>query len=303
MIYFNLIPTIKYKFSSGEYTVADIFTRIGLNKNFFKSTELYYEETSDTVLTPERLSFTKYGTFDYYWLLMLANNVYDVNTDWPVSQAGFGEELDRYSNKLVYYIHENADIIPNDILYYDDTSYGVIESWNPFYKELIIKENFNLPTTNLSSLTFTIKRVYSDGTTTDLNTYCSTTTETDQEFTCFGFKRYLQAPSAIYGTFGNILNPFLTVTSQVVSESEIQIDTCTDTDKTNFESTLIYNVVNDQTVNDVRVMTNEQRLLNEYGEKIKLNIINSSVAPLLEDKAKMMFSDPTTTANTIFRTG
>lgn len=303
MIYFNLIPTIKYKFSSGEYTVADIFTRIGLNKNFFKSTELYYEETSDTVLTPERLSFTKYGTFDYYWLLMLANNVYDVNTDWPVSQAGFGEELDMYSNKLVYYIYENADIIPNDILYYNNTSYGVIESWNPFYKELVIKENFNLPTTNLSSLTFTIKRVYSDGTTTDLNTYCSTTAETHQGFSCFGFKHYLQAPSAIYGNLGNVLNPFLTVTSQKVSESEIQIDTCTDTDKTNFQSTLIYNVVNDQTVNDIRVMTNEQRLLNEYGEKIKLNIINSSVAPLLEDKAKMMFSDPTTTANTIFRTG
>lgn len=303
MIYFNLIPTIKYKFSSGEYTVADIFTRIGLNKNFFKSTELYYEETSDTVLTPDRLSFTKYGTFDYYWLLMLANNVYDVNTDWPTSQAGFGEELDNYSNKLVYYIHENADIIPNDILYYDEKHYGVIESWNPFYKELVIKENYSLPTTNLSSSTFSIKRVYSDGTTTDLNTYCSTTTEASQGFSCFGFKPYLQAPSAIYGNLGNVLNPFLTVTSQTVSESEIQIDTCTDTDKTNFESTLIYNVVNDQAVNNIRVLTNEQRLLNEYGEKIKLNIINSSVAPLLEDKAKMMFSDPTTTANTIFRTG
>jgi hypothetical protein len=303
MIYFNLIPTIKYKFSSGEYTVADIFTRVGLNKNFFKNTELYYEEISDTVLTPDRLSFEKYGTFDYYWLLMLANNVYDVNTDWPTSQAGFGEELDKFSSKLVYYIYENADIIPNDILYFDEKSYGVIESWNPFYKELVIKENYSLPTTDLSSRTFTIKRIYSDGTTTDLNTYCSTTTEPTQEFHCFGFKPYLQAPSAIYGSLNNMLNPFLTVTSQTVSESEIQIDTCTDDDKTNFDTTLIYNIVNDQTVNDVRVYRNEQRLLDEYGEKIKLNIINSTVAPLLEDKAKMMFSDPTVTANTIFRTG
>jgi hypothetical protein len=303
MIYFNLIPTIKYKFSSGEYTVADIFTRVGLNKNFFKSTELYYEETSDTVLSPDRLSFQKYGKFDYYWLLMLANNVYDVNTDWPSSQAGFGEELVQYSNKLVYYIYENADIIPNDILYFDTGSYGVIESWNPFYKELVIKENFNLPTTDLASRTFTITRIYSDGTTTNLNTYCSTTAEPTQEFHCFGFKPYLEAPSAIYGSFGNVLNPFLTVTSQTVSESELQIDTCTDDDKTNFDTTLIYNVVNDQAVNNIRVLTNDQRLLNEYGEKIKLNIINSSVAPLLEDKAKMMFSDPTTTANTIFRTG
>ena len=303
MIYFDLIPTIKYTFSSGEYTVADIFTRVGLNKNFFKSTELYYEESSDTILTPDRLSFQKYGTFDYYWLLMLANNVYDVNTDWPKSQAGFGEELDKYSGKLVYYMYENADIIPNDILYLNDTSYGVIESWNPFYKELVIKENFNLPTTDLSSLTFTIKRIYSDGSTTDLNTYCSTTTEPSQAFNCFGFKPYLQAPSAIYGSYNNVLNPFLTVTSQTVSESEIQIDTCTDDDKTNFDTSLIYNIVNNQTVNDVRVYTNEQRLLDEYGEKIKLNIINTTVVPLLEDKAKMMFSDPTVTANTIFRTG
>ena len=303
MIYFNLIPTIKYTFSSGEYTVADIFTRVGLNDNFFKSTELYYEETRDTPLTPDRLSFEKYGTFDYYWLLMLANKVYDVNTDWPTSQAGFGEELDKYSNKLVYYIYDNAEILPNDILFLNDTSYGVIESWNPFYKELVIKENYNLPTSNLSSLVFTIKRIYSDGTTTDLKTYCSTTSEANYQFTCFGFKPYLEAPSTIYGNLNNTLNPFLTVTSQVVSDSEIQIDTCTDTDKINFQTTLIYNVVNDQTVSNIRVQTDEQRLLDEYVDKIKLNIINTTVAPLLEDKAKMMFSDATVTANTIFRTG
>ena len=111
MIYFNLIPTIKYKFSSGEYTVADIFTRIGLNKNFFKSTELYYEETSDTVLTPERLSFTKYGTFDYYWLLMLANNVYDVNTARQLAKQ-LKEDKD-------FYEHCSKEAKANYRTYYD----------------------------------------------------------------------------------------------------------------------------------------------------------------------------------------
>jgi hypothetical protein len=302
MIYFNLIPTIKYKFSSGEYDVADIFIRVGLKEAFFKSQDLYYEETADPVLTPERLSFQKYGKFDYYWLLMLANNVYDVNKDWPSAQAGFSESLDKSAKKLVYYIYENADIIPNDILFLDETSYGVIESWNPFYKELVIKENYNLPITDLSSKTFTIQRIYSDKTTTNLTTYCSTTAEPNYGFNCFGFKPYLEAPSTIYGELNNILNPFSVVESQSVTTS-VEIDTCTDEDKSRFENTLIYKVVNGQTVNGIRVITNEQRLLNEYVDEMKLNIVNPSIAPLIEDKVKVMFNDPTVTANTIFRTG
>jgi len=85
MKYFELLPKITYKFGNVEYEVANIFTRIGLNENFFNSQDLYYQERRENQTSPDKTSFEKYQTFDYYWLLMLANNVYDINKDWPIN--------------------------------------------------------------------------------------------------------------------------------------------------------------------------------------------------------------------------
>lgn len=300
MKYFSILPRITYKFSTGDYDVIDIFTKVALNRNFFDNTNLYYQEQSENILSPERLSFEKYQTFDYYWLLMLANNVYDVNQDWPSNQEVLGNILDEYSNKKSYFIYETAEIVKNDILYLNQESYGIIESWNPFYKEIVVKENYGLPTNNLSNYSFEIRRLNRNGTFTKLSNYCDPKTTT---FNVFGYKPYLDAPSTILLGEGKILNPFLKVDGSVVSNSgELILDSCGD-QQTFFQETLIYKVINNQIPTGVKIVNNTERLLSEYVDKINLNIINPSIAARYEDVVKQLFNDPTATATTISRIG
>ncbi len=300
MKYFSVLPRITYKFPTGEYNVIDIFTKVALNSNFFNNTNLYYQEQSENILSPERLSFEKYQTFDYYWLLMLANNVYDVNRDWPSNQEVFGDILEKYSTLSSYFIYETAEIVKNDILYINDQSYGIIDSWNPFYKEITIKENYGLPVDNLSNYSFEIRRLNINGTFTKLTNYCNPRTTT---FNVFGYKPYLEAPSKIQLGDGRILNPFLKIDGGELSDSgELILDSCGD-QQTDFQNSLIYKIVNNEIPFGIKVITNNERLLSEYVDKINLNIINPSIASRYEDIVKQLFNDPTATATTIFRIG
>ena len=187
MRYFQQLPKIEYTFSNGIFTIPDLFTKVGFKDSFFENPDLFYEEYFDKIVRPERLSFLKYGTFDYYWIMMLANKVYDVNRDWPIQQEELGTLLNNYSKKATYYVYENAEILPNDILYLNENSYGIIESWNPFYKQIVLKENFNLPTNNFSSFTFKIKRLSrlsnsSQIQIVDLTNFCTTPSTNFQLF-------------------------------------------------------------------------------------------------------------------------
>jgi|694.fasta_scaffold16364_2 hypothetical protein len=298
MRYFSLLPTIKYKFTNGEYTIVDLFSKVGFNEEFFKNTTLYYEEQRDNILSPERLSLEKYETFDYYWLLMMANKVVDVNTDWPTIQEDFGTLLETESKKTTYYIYENANIIENDILYVDETSYGVIESWNPFYKAIVIKENYNLPT-DLTGTEFEIRRLDGSGGFISIVNYCN---PSSNAFSSFGSMPYLQSINRIRRGEGCCLNPFLKVVSNEVTD-ELLLNTCEQTAKTAFEQSVIYKIVNNIQVNGISVRTQEQRLTSEYVDKIKLNIINPQLMGSLEDKIKLLFNDKSETANNIFRIG
>lgn len=304
MRYFQQLPKIEYTFSNGIFTIPDLFTKVGFKDSFFENPDLFYEEYFDKIVRPERLSFLKYGTFDYYWIMMLANKVYDVNRDWPIQQEELGTLLNNYSKKATYYVYENAEILPNDILYLNENSYGIIESWNPFYKQIVLKENFNLPTNNFSSFTFKIKRLSrlsnsSQIQIVDLTNFCTTPST---NFQLFGYSTYTSSPYQIFANDGKVLNPLISAESGTISESQIIVDTCSSSDKTEFAKTLIYRVINNLSVTGIKIKTYEQKIISEYVDNVKLNVISTRVIPLIEDKTKLLFSDPSLTSNSIFRT-
>lgn len=297
MNYFTILPKINYSFSTGNYDVVDIFNRIVFKPEFYLNENYYYEETSEKVLNVEKYSYEKYGNFRFYWLLLLANNVYNPHTDWPYSQDLFYTELKKLEKKLTFYVYENAQIVKNDILYLNESQYGIIESWNPFYKQIVIQENFNLPTVNLQDYVFKIKRINKDGSYTELPNYCSTT-----DFKCFGYMPYLSSPDKIIDLSGRILNPFQKIVSQEIT-NDLLIDTCDDFDKTEFQNSLIYNIVNGNTVQNAQIKTQEFKFISEYNKKLKINVISENYINEYELKSKQLFKDRTTIANTIFRIG
>ena len=307
MTYFETLPTIIYEFSTGERSVIDIFSRVAMKPSFFANTSFYTTEQLETVLRPDQLSYEKYGEFKYYWLLLLVNKIYDIHRDWPLQQEVFGTALEKLQNKKVYYIYQNVEIIPNDILYFSDTSYGVIESWNPFYKEIVIKEGYGvLPTSNFT--TAEIRRITSasTGDFTTLTNYCDPTDPSISTITIniIGYSPFLEAPAQFIDGSNRAVNPFTKTTGEADGTpilGTLIMDTCNEDDKTSFQLTILSRIINNLAVTGIRVKNKEDVFISEYYNKIKLNIINSETVPFVINKANILLGDTIETANTLMR--
>ena len=301
MTYFETLPTIIYEFSTGERSVIDIFSRVAMKPSFFANTSFYTTEQLETVLRPDQLSYEKYGEFKYYWLLLLVNKIYDIHRDWPLQQEVFGTALEKLQNKKVYYIYQNVEIIPNDILYFSDTSYGVIESWNPFYKEIVIKEGYGvLPTSDFT--TAEIRRVTSasTGKFIKLTNYCDSSDPS--AINIIGYSPFLEAPAQFIDGSNRAVNPFIGATGGTIQVPNIIImDTCSEEDRTLFQSTILSRIINDLNVTGIKVKTKEDVFISEYYNKIKLNIINSEIVPIIMNKANILITDTAETATTLVR--
>ena len=86
-MYFDSLPKISYPYNKQkkQTILPDIFRRAILDK-FFKNRailERYYVKDFET---PEILAHKLYGRSDYHWILLLANDIIDVQREWPISQ-------------------------------------------------------------------------------------------------------------------------------------------------------------------------------------------------------------------------
>lgn len=66
--------------------IADIFRRVKVTENFVRDTSvmLPYEIAESEM--PEHVSQKFYGTPMYHWVILLANNIFDVRDEWPISE-------------------------------------------------------------------------------------------------------------------------------------------------------------------------------------------------------------------------
>ena len=121
-MYFDSLPKIAYPYDKQkkQTILPDIFRRAILDK-FFKNRvllERYYVKDFET---PEILAHKLYGRSDYHWILLLANDIIDVQREWPISQ----EELVTYVNDK--YGANNSSSIHHWVLKEDKS---VIVDWD-----------------------------------------------------------------------------------------------------------------------------------------------------------------------------
>ena len=98
MSYFKAFPYTNYQFSS---TLTKAYKNISLRPVL--SEELFGEASNlesysiEDGETPETIAYDKYGDATFHWIVMLANNFFNIYTDWPMSEAVFDEYLkDKY---------------------------------------------------------------------------------------------------------------------------------------------------------------------------------------------------------------
>ena len=71
---------------------TNIMSRVNMNKGIFKHVASYYPYRIEDFERPDTVSTKYYGSPDYVWLILLANEIHDPIYDWPL----FGEQLQFY---------------------------------------------------------------------------------------------------------------------------------------------------------------------------------------------------------------
>ena len=96
MTYFAQFPKLQYdiKGDGNVNVIPDIFRRIKLKNKIRDNLVILDKYDLTDGEKPEDVSFKIYGSVDYYWVVLLVNNVVDRYYDWPM---GF-QEFENYVN-------------------------------------------------------------------------------------------------------------------------------------------------------------------------------------------------------------
>lgn len=106
------IPNIQYN----NITMKNLLVKIATVKENYDRFAIYYAYSIRDGERPDTVAFDYYGSSEYAWLVMLANNITDFYSEWPLDYNDFYS----YLKHKYGYIHE----LKNDISHYEYTGIG-----------------------------------------------------------------------------------------------------------------------------------------------------------------------------------
>jgi hypothetical protein len=98
--YFRQVPEFDYVNrdsdgkSIGDYQVVkNLFKRVKIRQDILENLAYFsqYKITGDD--RPDNIAFEIYGDESFDWLVLLSNNIMNIQTEWPLSQAAFNDFL------------------------------------------------------------------------------------------------------------------------------------------------------------------------------------------------------------------
>jgi hypothetical protein len=176
---FNYVSRLEGKKNINDYQVTkNIFKRVKIKSEFFNDLTYFtkYKIVGDD--RPDNVAYQIYGSTDYDWLILLANNIVNVGSEWPMTQESFSKYMTRkYGAELNFYKphhYETVEVkdsigriivrpglqVPKDytISYYDSgldsqiTTTNIVKEYSNYDYENEIQDNIR----NI----FVIKREY-----------------------------------------------------------------------------------------------------------------------------------------------
>jgi hypothetical protein len=102
MTYFREVSDLLYQSqqsnrnSSYDYArVKNLFRRAKIRDDFFKNSVTFTKYKIVGEERPEQVAEKLYGSSTYDWVVLISNNIINVRTEWPLSDAEFSEYLER----------------------------------------------------------------------------------------------------------------------------------------------------------------------------------------------------------------
>lgn len=94
--YFQLFPTV----SHSGYEVKDITRRVKFLERVKGTPYLFLPYTIEGDDRPEDIAYYYYGDVSYVWLVYLSNNIFDLYSQWPLSQDNFYKHIEKKYSSL-----------------------------------------------------------------------------------------------------------------------------------------------------------------------------------------------------------
>lgn len=161
--YFRQLPEIQYPSRdknsriSDYVTLKNLFKRATIREDIFSNLMFFtkYQIVGDD--RPDNVAYKLYGDETLDWLVLIANNIVNVQTEWPMGQQGFYNYLiEKYgSEESLQDVHhfetievknsEGQIMCPGKLLVPEDFS---VSYYDPFLKEYVQRGNVTKAITN-----------------------------------------------------------------------------------------------------------------------------------------------------------
>lgn len=101
--FLDAFPKVRYNMGNGQYstydTVTNITFRVTILKSVLNATSSYQMYTIRDGDTPWALAEKVYSDPSAYWIITYANDIYDLNYDWPLPYDVFNKYIiDKYGS-------------------------------------------------------------------------------------------------------------------------------------------------------------------------------------------------------------
>lgn len=105
MKYFSALPGItQTDFNGNQITVNNILSRNYFLPSLKTNILYYYEYDINEGDTPEIISYKYYDDVYRYWMVMYPNDIYDIASNWPLSESQFASYIfDKYKSDAAEY--------------------------------------------------------------------------------------------------------------------------------------------------------------------------------------------------------
>lgn len=134
MKYFQTLPTIINLDSNNTiYTLKNLLARTTLIPELSKNPMFFYKYTIQDGDTPESIAYKYYGDQYRYWLVLIGNDIFDPQFDWPLNSQQFEHYItEKYRNDTANSLSVSANTVTTSQVF------AYVNSETHHYEQVII---------------------------------------------------------------------------------------------------------------------------------------------------------------------
>ena len=122
MTYFREVSDLLYQSQQSNRNsaydfvkVKNVFRRAKIRDDFFKNATAFTKYKIIGEERPDQIAEKVYGSSSYDWVVLISNNILNVRTEWPLSDAEFSNYLERkYTEAELAYAHHYETTLVTD---------------------------------------------------------------------------------------------------------------------------------------------------------------------------------------------